>query len=152
MAGSPVSVLLGVVPLTTVTSFTLNEGYKVAPIAGSSLISQLIAPTTKTINIEAMLIGGERALRPALEALALTNRFLAAAASPLMALSGIPVVARLGVHLDMQITSLVFVQDNANRDAFKVTIALQHVPRTAIAEGIGAGLDVVMGVAGGFIP
>jgi hypothetical protein len=150
--GSPVSVLLGPIPLTTVTSFGLNEGYKVAPIAGSALFSQMIAPTTKTINIEALLIGGQRALRPAIEALALTNRFLASAVSPIMFLTGIPVVARLGVHIDMQITSLVFTQDNANRDTIKVTIALQHVPRTAIAEGIGAGLDLAMGVAGGFIP
>jgi len=150
--GSPVSVLLGVVPLTTVTSFVLNEGYKVAPIAGSPLLAQMVAPTTKTINIEALLIGRERALRPALEALALVNRFLAAATGPLMFLTGVPVVARLGVHIDMQITSLAFTQDNSNRDTLKVTIALQHVPRTAIAEAIGAGLDMAMGVAGGFIP
>lgn len=150
--GSPVSVLLGVVPLTTVTNFVLNEGYKIAPIAGSSIITQMIAPTTKTIAIDALLIGAQRALRPALEVLALTNRFLSAAASPIMFLSGVPVVARLGVHTDMQITSLVFTQENTMRDTIKVSIQLSHVPRTAIAEGIGAGLDLAMGVAGGFIP
>ncbi len=150
--GSPVSVLLGVVPLTTVTNFVLNEGYKISPIAGSTIITQMIAPTTKTINIDALLIGKERALRPALEVLALVNRFLSAAASPIMFLSGVPVVARLGVHTDMQITSLVFTQENTMRDTIKVSIVLSHVPRTAIAEGIGAGLDLAMGVAGGFIP
>ena len=150
------AVLLGVVPLAAVTSFQVTEGYKVAQIAGSSTGSspffQMIAPTTKSIAIEALLIGKQRALRPALELLALTNRFLAAAASPVIQLTGIPVVARLGVHLDMQITTIVFSQDNANRDQIKVSITLNHVPRSTLIEGIGAGLDLVMGVAGGFIP
>jgi len=145
------AVLVGLVPLTAVTSFVLEEGFKVAQVAGNSTRLQMVSPTTKTIKIEASLIGKQRLFRPALEILGLTSRFLAAAASPAIQLTGIPVVARLGVHLDMQITSLVFTQDNTNRDTFKVSMSLQHVPRFPVIEGIGAGLDLVMGVAGAFI-
>jgi hypothetical protein len=146
------AVLLGVIPLAAVTSFQLKEGYKVAQVAGSSTLSQMIAPTTKTIAIEALLIGAQRSFRPALEVLALTNRFLAAAVSPLLQITGIPVVARLGVHLDMQITDLTFTQDNANRDTIKVSIALTHVPRSTEVEAFGIGADLAMGALGGFIP
>ena len=71
--------LVGVVPLLAVTSFVLDEGYKIVPIAGSlsTQLKQMVAPTTKTISIEALLIGEFRALRPALEAMALTSRLLA---------------------------------------------------------------------------
>lgn len=146
------AVLVGVVPLTAVTKFVLTEGVKVAQVAGSGTFTQVIAPNTKTIAIDAQLIGKQRAFRPALELLALSNRFLAALASPVEQFTGVPVVARLGVHLDMQITELVFTQDAVNRDAFTVSIKLSHVPRSTLGEGIGAALDLVMGVAGGFIP
>ena len=58
-AGPNIPVLIGAVPLFTVTSLTLNEGYQVARIAGSSL-AQLVSPTTKTITIEAVLVGSTR--------------------------------------------------------------------------------------------
>lgn len=145
------AVLVGVIPLTAVTNFVLTEGYKVAQVAGSSTIAQMLTPTAKTISIDALLIGDQRSLRPALEALALTNRLLAAAAGPLLKFSGIPVVARLGVHLDMQITSLTFTQDNVNRDSLKVNIQMVNVPRTKLGGILGAALDVVAGVGTAFI-
>jgi hypothetical protein len=145
------AVLLGVVPLTSVTNFVLKEGYKIAQVAGSSTIAQMLTPTAKTLTIEAQLIGNLRALRPALEGLALTNRILAAAATPLLKFTGIPVVARLGIHLDMQITDLVFTQDNVNRDTLKVSITLVNVPRTKLGGILGAALDVVAGVGSAFI-
>jgi hypothetical protein len=144
-------VLIGGVPLPVVTSFVLTEGYKVAQIAGSSTLSQMTAPIAKTIKIEGLLINGFRSLRPAFEALALTNRLLAAAVGPVAQFAGIPVVARLGVHLDMQITSLVFTQDNVMRDAFKVTMELTNVPRGSISAIVGAVADVALGAASGFI-
>src|SRR5262245_26320945 len=99
MAERPnIPVLVGEVPLFAVTSFVVNEGYKTASIAGSTL-TQMIAPTTKTITIEALLIGEFRALRPALEALALTSRLLASvAATTAFRLTGISVVAKTGVN------------------------------------------------------
>src|SRR5262245_55449217 len=107
-------VLVGVVPLFAVTSFVVNEGYKTASIAGSAL-TQMVAPTTKTITIEALRYDQSRALRPFLEGMALTSRVLASVTAPAMKVAGIPVVAKMGVHLDMQITSLVFTQDNQMR-------------------------------------
>src|SRR5712692_1390258 len=116
MANRPnTPVLVGAVPLFAVTSFVLNEGYKTASIAGSTL-TQMLAPTTKTISIEALLIGEARARRPALEAMALTSRLLASIAAKLEQVAGVPVVASTGVHLDMQITRLIFTQDNQMRD------------------------------------
>jgi hypothetical protein len=144
-------VLIGGVPLPVVTSFVLTEGYKVAQIAGSSTLTQMTTPTAKTIKIEGLLINELRSLRPLFEALALTNRLLAAAVGPLAQIAGIPVVARLGVHLDMQITSLVFTQDNMMRDTFKVTMELTNVPRGVASAAFGVGADLALGAAAGFI-
>ncbi|MCP4259932.1 MAG: hypothetical protein GY774_20825 [Planctomycetes bacterium] len=143
-------VLVGAVPLFTVTSFTLNEGYEAVAVAGSS-IKQMVKPTKKTIAIEALLMKEFRALRPALEGMALTSRLLVAATGPLMKFTGIPVVAKNGVHLDMQITSLRFTQDNQMRDTLKVSIALTHVPRSRLAGIIGEILDLGVGVGTAFI-
>jgi hypothetical protein len=111
----------------------------------------MVAPTTKTITIEALLIAELRALRPALEAMALTSRLLASVTAPLMKIAGIPVVAKSGVHLDMQITSLVFTQDNQMREALKVNLSLVHVPRTQKGGILGAALDLAVGVGTAFI-
>lgn len=146
--GNPV--LVGPVPLLAVTSFVLTEGYKTAAIAGSSLV-QMVSPSAKTINIEALLIEEQRALRPALEALALTSRALAAAAAPLMKIAGIPVVAKNGVHLDMQITQLVFTQDNQMRNTLRVTIGLTYVPRSKASVIAGAIADVAVAAGTPFL-
>jgi hypothetical protein len=143
-------VLVGTVPLFAVTSLVVNEGYKTAAVAGSRLI-QMVAPTAKSITIEALLIAEQRALRPALEALALTSRVLSAAAGPLMQLSGVPVATKSSVHLDMQITSLVFTQDSQMRDTLRVTISLTHVPRTQLGAAIGGALDLAAAVGSPFI-
>lgn len=145
-----IPVIVGAVPLLAVTSFALDEGYKSAAIA-SSKFTQMTAPTTKTIRIEALLIGEFRALRPALEAMALTSRALASATGPLLKFTGIPVVAKNGVHLDMQITSLVFTQDNMMRDTLKVTMSLINVPRSQLSGLLGGALDLVAGVGSAFI-
>lgn len=145
-----VPVLVGAVPLLAVTSFVVNEGYKTGAIGGSS-ITQMLSPTTKTINIEALLIKEFRALRPALEAMALTSRLLASVTAPLMKVAGLPVVAKTSVNLDMQITSLVFTQDNQMRDTLKVTIALTHVPRSALGGLLGGALDLAVGAGTAFI-
>lgn len=147
-----VPVIVGLVPLFTVTSFVLNEGYQTVQIAGSGQI-QLIKPTAKTISIEALLIERFRAVRPALEALALTSRALAAATGPLEQLTGIPVVTKNSVHLEMQITSLVFTQDNKMRDTLKVTIKLKHVPRAVKPlTAFFVGFDLGIGASTPFIP
>lgn len=144
-----VPVLVGAVPLVAVTSFRLEEGYQTAAIANSSLI-QMVRPTTKKVSIEALLIGEYRALRPALEAMALTSRALAAAVGPMLTFTGLPVVSKSFVSLDMQITSLTFVQDNTQRDTLKVSINLTHVPRSAITGFISAAADLALGVGSAF--
>src|SRR5713226_807352 len=103
MASLNVPVLIGPVPLFTVTNLTLNEGYQIVRVAGSRL-AQMVAPTTKTISIDAVLLGPDRRLvKKALEAIALTSRALAAAAAPAMKLAGIPVVSGMTITLDMQV-------------------------------------------------
>lgn len=144
-------VLVGVVPLFAVTSFTLTEGYQKVAIAGSSFV-QLIRPATKQIVIKALLPGLWRIARPFLEAQALASRALAAAAGPLMQVTGLPVVSKTTVSLDMQITKLMFTQDNEKRHTLSVDITLEHVPRSAVGEILGASLDVAMAVGGPFIP
>ena len=144
-----VPVLVGVVPLLMVQSYVVNEGYKSTSIAGSPLV-QMVSPTTKTVTIEAFLVGAERAFRPALEALALTSRALASVTAPLLSVAGIPVISKNFIHLDMQITSLTFTQDNQNRNALKVNIQLINVPRPKLGGLLGLA-DVALGVGSAFL-
>ncbi|MFI9047311.1 hypothetical protein [Streptomyces sp. NPDC053427] len=144
VAGRNVPVLIGAVPLFTVTSLSLDEGYQVARIAGSRL-AQLVAPTTRTISVEAVLVGRTRLLaKKGLEALALTSRVLAAATAPAMSLAGIPVVCGMTVSLDMQITNLRFTQSNQKRDAIDVSITLEQVPRSSVSAITGEALDMAL--------
>jgi hypothetical protein len=144
-----IPVLIGAVPLLMVQSYVVNEGYKSASIAGSSKV-QMVSPTTKTISIEALLVGAERALRPALEVLALTSRALASVTAPLLSVAGIPVVSKNFVHVDMQITSLTFTQDNQNRQALKCSIQLTNVPRPLLGGLLGLA-DVAVGAGSAFL-
>lgn len=153
MPASPnVPVLIGVVPLFTVTSLTLNEGYQVARIAGSRL-AQLVSPTAKTISIEAVLVGSTRLLvKKSLEAMALTSRALAAATAPLMSLSGLTVISGMTVSVDMQITSLRFTQSNQKRDAIDVSVTLEEVPRSSLSALVGDALDMALAAATAAVP
>ncbi len=147
-----VPVLIGVVPLFTVTSLTLNEGYQVARIAGSSL-AQLVSPTTKTISIEAVLVGSTRlVVKKSLEAMALASRALAASTAPLMNAAGLPVISGMTVSVDMQITSLRFTQSNQKRDAIDVNITLEEVPRSSLSLIVGEALDMALAVSTAAIP
>jgi hypothetical protein len=137
-------VLIGPVPLLYVQSMSLSEGYQIERIAGSSF-SQAIAPTTKTIAIEAVLLGPDRLrLKKELEALALVSRVLVAAAAPALAVTGIPVVSGLTISLDMQITDLRFNQSVQKRDAVDVSLTLRHVPRSSLTAILGEAADLVL--------
>src|SRR5438105_2546461 len=116
---------------------SISEGYKIQRIAGSKF-SQAIAPTTKTITIEAVLLGRERLLlKKGLEVLALTSRLLVSAMAPALKITGIPVVSGLTISLDMQITDLRFTQSVQKREALDVSITLQHVPRSSLFAILG---------------
>ncbi|MET8507961.1 hypothetical protein ABZV60_25400 [Streptomyces sp. NPDC004787] len=137
-------VLVGVVPLLYVQSITMTEGYRVERILGSRF-AQATQPSTKTITIEALLLGPERlAVKKALEALALTSRALLSAAGPALAAGGIPVVCGLTLSLDMQITDLRFAQSVQKRDAIDVSLTLQHVPRSSLTALIGEAADLAL--------
>lgn len=139
-------VMVGVVPLVAVSNFVLKEGYETAKVGRDPRFTQLTRPSTKTIEIQALLVGPWRALRPALEAMALTSRGLAAPAGVLEQFSGVPVITASSVSLDMQITSLTFTQTNEMYDALTVNITLQHVPRSVVTESVGLGADVALAV------
>ena len=145
-------VLVGPVPLLYVQTMTMSEGYQISRIMGSKF-SQAIAPTTKTINIEAMLIGPDRLLqKKALEALALTSRVLVAATASLLKITGIPVVSGLTISTDMQITDLRFIQSVQKREALDVSITLQHVPRSSVLAIIGEVADLALAAGTAAIP
>jgi hypothetical protein len=151
-AGVNVPVLVGPVPLLYVQSMTITEGYRIERIMGSRF-SQATQPTTKTIAIEAVLLGPERLLlKKALEAIALTSRLLVAAAAPLLAVTGIPVVSGLTISLDMQVTDLRFTQSVSKRDALDVSITLQHVPRSSLSAVLGEVADLVLAAGTAAVP
>ncbi|MGW7528514.1 hypothetical protein [Streptomyces sp. NPDC054783] len=152
MNGANTPVLVGAVPLLYVQSMTIREGYRIERIAGGRF-SQATQPTTKTIAIEALLIGPERLLlKKALEVMALTSRLLVSTAAPLLAVAGIPVVSSLTISLDIQITDLRFTQNLQKREALDVSITLQHVPRSAITAAIGEAADRALAAATAAVP
>lgn len=151
-AGVNVPVLVGAVPLLHVQSMTLTEGYRIERIMGSRF-SQATQPNAKTIAIEAILLGPQRlVLKKALEVMALTSRALAAAAAPLLAVTGIPVVSGLTISLDMQITDLRFTQSVQKREALDVSITLQHVPRSSVTALIGELADLALAAGTAAVP
>lgn len=147
-----VPVLVGAIPLLYVQSMSISEGYRIERIAGSKF-SQAIAPTTKTIQIEAMLIGPERLLlKKGLEVMALTSRLLAAAAAPALKFTGIPVVSGLTIALDMQITDLRFSQSIQKREALDVSLTLQYVPRSNLTAILGEVADLALAAGTAAVP
>jgi hypothetical protein len=147
-----IPVLVGAVPLFKVQTYLVTEGYKSVSIPASSFV-QMVGMTSKIIAIDALLVGGERALRPALEALALNLPGIAQLTAFLESFIGIPVVSKNFVHLDMQITQLKFTQDNQNRDTLTVHIDLVNVPRPKLAglHAFAAGFDIGLGVGSAFL-
>jgi hypothetical protein len=147
-----IPVLVGVIPLLYVQTMTINEGYKLQHI-GSSKFVQAIAPTTKTITIEATLIGrGRLALKKGLEVMALLSRAAVSALAPALKFTGLPVVSGLTISLDMQITSLKFVQSTQKREAIDATITLEYVPRSSLFAILGEVADLALVVGSAFVP
>lgn len=144
--GKNTPVLIGVVPLVYVQSMTILAGYRIERIAGSKF-SQALAPSTKTITVEAVLLGRERLLlKKLLEVMALTSRAMVAATAPALKITGIPVVSGFTISLDMQITDLRFTQSVQKRDAIDVSITLQHVPRSSLTTLLGEAADLALAI------
>jgi hypothetical protein len=147
----PIPPLAVPVPLLKVTSYVVSEDYKSAPIATSPFV-QIVGLTTKKIKIDALLVGPERAFRPALEALALnTVPGLAQLTAFSESFFGIAVASKNFIHLDMQIIQLTFTQDNDKRETLTVHIELLNVPRPKKLGGILPGADIALGVGSAFL-
>jgi hypothetical protein len=141
-----IPVLIGLVPLFTVTSFTLDEGYQITNLAGSRL-AQLTAPSARKMTITGTLVGRTRLVyRKGLEAMALTSRALAAATAPTMFPAGLIVVSGFVISVDMQITDLQFVQNNKQYDAIDFTVKLTQVPRSSLSLIAGEAADLALAV------
>jgi len=139
------SVLVGAVPLFAVNRITLNESYALPPV-GDTGLSQSTGKITRSVQIDATLIGPERhIIRLGLEAMADLSKTLPAVSS---IFSGIPLVAGLTTLLDMQIESLNFSQSAEEKDVFTVSISLKHCPRPGLMALISEGLNAATAIVG----
>jgi hypothetical protein len=139
------SVLIGAVPLFAVNRITLNESYALPPV-GDTGLSQSTGKITRSVQIDATLIGPERhIIRLGLEAMADLSRTLPAVSS---IASGIPLVAGLTTLLDMQVESLNFSQSAEEKDVFTVSISLKHCPRPGLMALISEGLNAATAIVG----
>jgi hypothetical protein len=121
-----VSVLIGAVPLFAVTQISLNEQYELPPV-GDKGLSQSTSKITRTVQIQAVLLGVDGPLtRLGLELMADRSKTLQLASS---VESGIPLVAGLTTLMDMQIDSLNFSQTAEEKGVYTVSISLKHCPR-----------------------
>lgn len=144
-------VLVGAVPLLKVQNYVVTENYKSASIATGPFV-QMVGLSTKTIMIDALLVGVERAFRPLLEALAMnTIPGVAQAVATLESFVGVPVVSKNFIHFDMQITQLKFTQDNQNRETLTAHIELLNVPRPKKLGGFLPGADIALAVGSAFL-
>ena len=129
MVTSQVSVLVGEVPLFAVNRISLNEQYQLPPV-GDKGLSQSTSKITRTVQIEAALLGADGPLtRLGLEMMADLSKTLPLASS---VISGIPLVAGLTTLMDMQIDSLSFTQSAEEKDVYTVSISLKHCPRPGL--------------------
>jgi hypothetical protein len=129
MITSQASVLVGTVPLFAVNRISLNEQYQLPPV-GDKGLSQSTSKITRTVQIEAALLGADGPLtRLALEMMADLSKTLPLASS---VISGIPLVAGLTTLMDMQIDSLSFTQSAEEKDVYTVSISLKHCPRPGL--------------------
>ena len=139
------SVLIGAVPLFAVNRISLSESYALPPV-GDKGLSQFTGKITRSVQIEAVLIGDKRhSIRLALEAMADLSKTLPAVSS---IVSGIPLVAGLTTLLDMQVESLNFSQSAEEKDVFTVSISLKHCPRPGVMALISEGLNAATAIVG----
>jgi hypothetical protein len=140
-----VSVLIGAIPLFAVTRITLSENYELPPV-GDRGLSQSTGKITRTLQVDATLIGNERHLiRLGLEAMADLSKTLPALTS---LVSGIPVVAGLTTLLDCQISSLSFSQSSDEKDVFTASISIKHCPRPGISALISEATNAATAIVG----
>jgi hypothetical protein len=145
MVTSQVSVLVGAVPLFAVNRISLNEQYQLPPV-GDKGLSQSTSKITRTVQIEAALLGADGPLtRLGLEMMADLSKTLPLASS---VISGIPLVAGLTTLMDMQIDSLSFTQSAEEKDVYTVSISLKHCPRPGLMALLSAVTNTASAIGG----
>jgi hypothetical protein len=145
MITSQVSVLVGAVPLFAVNRISLNEQYQLPPV-GDKALSQSTSKITRTVQIEAALLGADGPLtRLGLEMMADLSKTLPLASS---VISGIPLVAGLTTLMDMQIDSLSFTQSAEEKDVYTVSISLKHCPRPGLMALLSAVTNTASAIGG----
>jgi hypothetical protein len=145
MVTSQVSVLVGAVPLFAVNRISLNEQYQLPPV-GDQGLSQSTSKITRTVQIEAALLGADGPLtRLGLEMMADLSKTLPLASS---VISGIPLVAGLTTLMDMQIDSLSFTQSAEEKDVYTVSISLKHCPRPGLMALLSAVTNAASAIGG----
>jgi hypothetical protein len=145
MVTSQVSVLIGEVPLFAVNRISLNEQYQLPPV-GDQGLSQSTSKITRTVQIEAALLGADGPLtRLGLEMMADLSKTLPLASS---VISGIPLVAGLTTLMDMQIDSLSFSQSAEEKDVYTVSISLKHCPRPGLMALLSAVTNAASAIGG----
>jgi hypothetical protein len=139
------SVLLGTVPLFAVNRISLNEQYQLPPV-GDKGLSQYTSKITRTVQIEAALLGTDGPLtRLGLEMMADLSKTLPLVSS---IMSGIPLVAGLTTLMDMQIDSLNFSQSAEEKDVTMVSISLKHCPRPGLMTLLSAVTNAASAIVG----
>ena len=145
MITSQASVLVGTVPLFAVNRISLNEQYQLPPV-GDKGLSQSTSKITRTVQIEAALLGADGPLtRLGLEMMADLSKTLPLASS---VISGIPLVAGLTTLMDMQIDSLSFTQSAEEKDVYTVSISLKHCPRPGLMALLSAVTNAASAIGG----
>jgi hypothetical protein len=145
MVTSQVSVLVGAVPLFAVNRISLNEQYQLPPV-GDKGLSQSTSKITRTVQIEAALLGADGPpTRLGLEMMADLSKTLPLASS---VISGIPLVAGLTTLMDMQIDSLSFTQSAEEKDVYTVSISLKHCPRPGLMALLSAVTNTASAIGG----
>lgn len=145
MVTSQVSVLVGTVPLFAVNRISLNEQYQL-PSVGDQGLSQSTSKISRTVQIEAALLGADGPLtRLGLEMMADLSKTLPLASS---VISGIPLVAGLTTLMDMQIDSLSFTQSADEKDVYTVSISLKHCPRPGLMALLSAVTNTASAIGG----
>ncbi|MCM2422899.1 MULTISPECIES: hypothetical protein [unclassified Streptomyces] len=118
------------VPLFAVSRLTLSERYTLPPI-GTQAFRAAVGNATENVSLSALLIGPQRfAWKQGLELLAnFSKRGGALGSYSGGRLSGLILVTRMVVKMNMQVTELSFTASAQRIDTVEVSLSLQHVPR-----------------------
>ncbi|NEW69881.1 hypothetical protein [Streptomyces rhizosphaericus] len=122
--------LLLAIPLFAVSRMQLTERYTLPPI-GAQAFRAAVGNANETVSLAALLIGPQRfAWKQDLELLASFSKRGGAIGSYTGGkASGLILVTRMVVKMNMQVTEVSFTASAQRLDTLEVSLSLQHVPR-----------------------